>query len=248
MRMSRSGSLTYGRTGRGGFSLVELLVVIGIITVLAGMVLATVGRVRGQADQVKCAAQLHQLGLALAAYANANKGCLPEWSGWHAFPNRSAADDDPGESWTERLVPFHVPPDSPGYTCPSFREPVVTYFLSARWAASQRRRSMKMTEVRLAAQFVLGGETTNLNMFPKPYGRAVGRLSSDCDQDDALARGCSFPGEDGGFLAHKGGNNLLFADLHVQAFRHADPAAMTFAPDRLAAWDKVVPARAAGGL
>jgi len=225
---------------RGGFSLVELLVVIGIIAVLVGILLPVLHRARQQANQSKCASQLHQLGLALAAYAVGNKGWLPAWSGWHVYPPGSP-EDEPGESWTEQLAPYYVRPDSPVYDCPSFGAPWITYFLSGRWAASQRRHAMKLSEIRLGTQFVLGGENTNRHLYAPPYGNAQGRHTNDCDQDDAIAPCAVFPGDDGGFLEHPGGNNLLFGDLHVEAFRSFDQSAMTFDPQRIRAWADVVP-------
>lgn len=241
MRMSRPGSLSHGHTGCGGFSLVELLVVIGVITVLTGMVLATVGRVRGQAEQVKCAAQLQQLGAAFLSYSAEHKGWLPLWSGWHVYPPDPFGQDEPGEAWTEQLAPYYVSPNSPAYTCPSFDGPAVTYFLSARWAASQGRQSMKLSEFKIPAQFVLSGDTTNRDLYATPYGTAKNRFSNDCDPDDSEAPCAMFAREDGGFLMHKSGNNILFADLHVQAFRSFDRTRMTFDAKAMRPWEDVQP-------
>lgn len=62
---------------RCAFTLIELLVAIAIIGILLAIALPAMERVRHMGYIAACASNLHQLGLAIAAYANENHGQLP---------------------------------------------------------------------------------------------------------------------------------------------------------------------------
>ena len=65
-----------------GFTLVELLVVIGIIALLISILLPSLGKARQAANSAACESNEHQMGVALAMYAAQNHGYLPYGNAW----------------------------------------------------------------------------------------------------------------------------------------------------------------------
>jgi prepilin-type N-terminal cleavage/methylation domain-containing protein/prepilin-type processing-associated H-X9-DG protein len=66
---------------RPGFSLLELLVVIGIIALLLALLMPALSRARRQANLVQCLANLRTIGQAALIHANEHGGYLPS-AGW----------------------------------------------------------------------------------------------------------------------------------------------------------------------
>src|SRR5262245_28101473 len=134
--------LSSRRTYRArAFTLVELLVVIGIIAVLIAILLPTLGRAREQAKNVTCQSNLRQWSNAALVYANDNSGWLPR-RGQGAQP--TVQIDRPSD-WFNALPPIMRMPayselvaakriprpgDSTIWMCPSSLDRVTPYYFS----------------------------------------------------------------------------------------------------------------------
>jgi len=86
-----------------GFSLVELLVVLAVVSVLSGILLPSLRAARQQARAVTCSARLQQWGVGFGCYAAENHGFFPHCDGL----DRGPRDPDDPAATPEDLADWH---------------------------------------------------------------------------------------------------------------------------------------------
>ncbi len=99
MPFTDRSSKTIGR----GFTLIEMLVVMAIISILMSLLLPAVQKSRAAARTTQCRNNLHQIGIALHNYHD-NNNCFP--SGTVESGPRGTALTEPAWSWAVMTLPY----------------------------------------------------------------------------------------------------------------------------------------------
>ena len=188
------------------FTLVELLVVIAVIGILAGLLLPVLSNAKEAARKVYCANNLHQVALATFIYASDNKENIPIFWEWLHDRNR------PTDLTTGRLYPYLK--SKQVYQCPT----------DSRELSSKVRSPQQQANVR-AYSFAMNCNichTTALAKFVEPPKTLLYMEAVLQPNDFSGMAGSGNMGGPGGSVSHllatrhRNRGHLVMADLRVE--------------------------------
>jgi type II secretory pathway pseudopilin PulG len=190
------------------FSLIELLVVCGIIVVLAALLLPALSRAKSKARNITCVNQLKQLGVAVRLYAEDNAGRLPVAE---LLPSNPANPQRPLPRISDLLRPYvsSVAPTNVSATvfkCPSDN----AWFFEAegssyQWNAGLNGRRIDFGEDSRFKAIIISNGVTVLQTDGS-ITRAADSTPLLLDYDDFHPR------------APKSGKNVVYMDSHATTF------------------------------
>jgi prepilin-type N-terminal cleavage/methylation domain-containing protein len=219
------------------FTLIELLVVVAIIGILASLLLTSLAKAKGKAQQVACVSQLRQIGIGFDLMLSDNDGRFPDrrdlknslgYQPWSTWPK-----SDPRGGWAAVVASNQIPGDKVWY-CPAMASS------SLRTAPQSTQASRPGDANSLVSYWFWRFDRTDdpipLDNF---WGKTIEQTVSDLyaannptaglpngPEDVELAVDPYFPNtvpalppELKGRAVHRGGRNRLFEDVHVEFLR-----------------------------
>ena len=182
---------------RGGFTLVEILVVLGIVVVLLGILLPVLSTAREKSRKTVCQSNLRVIGQCLIMYANANAGRLPNGNPpteWIDYAGTNAV-----------LVAFaNQYVKSPGvFACPSDNDSPPDKILTGdQTLPYSARMSYEFFSVYWAPEY--GPMLVKLQS--QKQGKILAPMAWDIDGGDSKSA----------LRNHRGGGNVVMVDGHVE--------------------------------
>jgi prepilin-type N-terminal cleavage/methylation domain-containing protein/prepilin-type processing-associated H-X9-DG protein len=185
------------RSGRRGFTLVELLVVIAVVAILAALLLPALSRTRESARRAACVSNLRQIILAAWMHVDEHEDSCPAQPGGDGVAVRAAGGD--GTNYYDVLMPYVNHPRV--WLCPSAESApgsLLGFHMNGLIITASGLRAAAITE---PAQTLLIAETGYRKLYDQAYLRPdpAGNYLYDRPQRN-----------------HFGGSNAGFADGHVQ--------------------------------
>ena len=116
---------------RRGFTLAELLIVIGIIALLLSLLLPALASARRTARARYCSSQLRTLGQLMTFYASDNRGLFMDFNRWPLGRSNLTPLISLSGEWTDT-----DPPE--GLQCPTAEEPEILSYIINGWADFRR--------------------------------------------------------------------------------------------------------------
>ena len=205
---------------KDAFTLVELMVVIAVIAVLAGVLLPVLMKMTLMSKNTQCLSNLRQIGAAMLNHAGDHDGQMPTSGGTILYHTTDPTTGLPG--WTEQLEPY-LGPNRQIFVCPS-SGPIIpsnaqySYFQGshAAYVATGGYAPLRLSLVAAPSMYILGGDIASDAVFPD-------RGALDADKTDSTKNPAFAPMTK---IFHGKRVNLLFADGHVGTFTTFDPTLM----------------------